>query len=120
MTLCGEVAMFSELIIEEKLPLTECPRIVDMELSVSDDMMESGRIYSTRSENPTRALDGGRLCGDSSATLGSGWSNLAATTSWIAGNENDDRFSRSIGEVGALSLFVWICPSLVCKIELRS
>jgi hypothetical protein len=31
-----------------------------MEVSVSDEMVESGRMYSTLSANPTRALDGGR------------------------------------------------------------
>lgn len=31
-----------------------------MEVSVSEEMVESGRIYSTLSANPTRARDGGR------------------------------------------------------------
>jgi hypothetical protein len=47
--------------MDEKLPETEWPRIVDIELSVSEEMMERGRMYSTFSENPTRALEGGRF-----------------------------------------------------------
>src|ERR1700712_4424825 len=45
------------LMTEDMLPETECPRIVDMELSVSDEIVESGRMYSMRSENPTRARE---------------------------------------------------------------
>jgi hypothetical protein len=47
------------LMTEERLFDTECPRIVDKELSVSEEMVDSGRMYSTRSEKPTRALEGG-------------------------------------------------------------
>lgn len=39
--------------------------MVDIELSVSDEMVESGRIYSTRSEKPTRTR-GTTLGGDPS------------------------------------------------------
>lgn len=47
---------------EEMLLLTECPRTVDSELSVPDEMVERGRgINSTLSENPTRSRDGGRV-----------------------------------------------------------
>jgi hypothetical protein len=31
-----------------------------MEVSVSEEIVESGRMYSTLSANPTRALEGGR------------------------------------------------------------
>ena len=48
------------LMTDERLLVAECPRIVDMEVSVSDEMVERGRIYSTLSEKPTRARDGGR------------------------------------------------------------
>lgn len=40
--------------------------MVESELSVSDEIVESGRIYSTLSENPTRVLEGG-LLGDESS-----------------------------------------------------
>jgi hypothetical protein len=53
------------LITEDKLPDTEWPpRIVDSELSVSDEMVDRGRMYSTRSEKPTRTL-GTTLGGES-------------------------------------------------------
>ena len=43
------------LITEDKLPDTEWPpRIVDSELSVSEEIVDRGRMYSTRSEKPTR------------------------------------------------------------------
>jgi hypothetical protein len=51
------------LMTDDMLPVTEWPRMVDIELSVSEDMVESGRMYSTRSEKPTRARDGGLRCG---------------------------------------------------------
>lgn len=57
------------LMIEDRLPVAECPRIVDMEVSVSDEIVESGRMYSTLSEKPTRALDTGR-CGEESEDSG--------------------------------------------------
>lgn len=48
------------LSIDEMLLLTEWPRIVDMELSVSEEMVDSGRgMISTLSEKPTRGRDGG-------------------------------------------------------------
>lgn len=49
-----------ELTTEDKLLETEWPRIVDIELSVSEEMVERGLMYSTLSEKPTLALDGGR------------------------------------------------------------
>jgi hypothetical protein len=55
--------------IDERLLVAEWPRKVDMEVSVPEEMVESGRIYSTRSENPTRALDGGRAAKSSSELL---------------------------------------------------
>lgn len=48
------------LMTEERLLVAEWPRNVDMEVSVSDEMVDSGRMYSTLSEKPTRARDGGR------------------------------------------------------------
>lgn len=48
--------------MDEMLLLTECPRMVDMEPSVSDDIVDRGRgMYSTLSENSTRGLDDGRV-----------------------------------------------------------
>ena len=45
---------------EEILLFTECPRTVDIELSVSEDIVDSGLgMYSTFSENSTRGRDGG-------------------------------------------------------------
>ena len=48
------------LMTEDRLFVAEWPRKVDMEVSVSDEMVDSGRMYSTLSEKPTRARDGGR------------------------------------------------------------
>lgn len=53
--------------MDERLLVAEWPRNVDSDVSVSDDMVERGRIYSILSENPTRALDGGRALKSSSA-----------------------------------------------------
>lgn len=47
------------LMTDDKLFVAECPRTVDNDVSVSDEIVESGRMYSTLSEKPTRALDGG-------------------------------------------------------------
>ena len=44
--------------MDDRLFAAECPRSVD--ISVSEEMVESGRIVSILSENVTRALDGGR------------------------------------------------------------
>lgn len=50
-----------KLSTDEMLLFTEWPRTVDIELSVSDDMVDSGRgMYSMLSENPTLGRDGGR------------------------------------------------------------
>jgi hypothetical protein len=49
------------LTMDERLPVAEWPRIVDNDVSVSDEMVERGRMYSTLSEKPTRALEGGRF-----------------------------------------------------------
>ena len=53
--------------IDDKLFAVECPRNVDA--SVSDEMVDRGRIYSTLSEKPTRALEGGRGVDSSSELL---------------------------------------------------
>lgn len=53
--------------MDERLLVAEWPRNVDSEVSVSDEIVERGRIYSILSENPTRALDGGRAAEASSA-----------------------------------------------------
>jgi len=53
--------------IEDKLLVAEWPRIVDRDVSVSEEIVESGRMYSTLSEKPTRARDGGRTANSSSA-----------------------------------------------------
>lgn len=55
--------------IDERLLVAEWPRNVDIDPSVSEEMVESGRMYSTLSENPTRALEGGRAAESSSAAL---------------------------------------------------
>ena len=57
------------LTIEDRLPVAEWPRKVDSEVSVSDEMVDSGRMYSILSEKPTRALEGGRL-GEESESSG--------------------------------------------------
>jgi hypothetical protein len=51
------------LMIDDRLFAAECPRSV--EISVSEEMVESGRIVSILSENVTRALDGGRALSSS-------------------------------------------------------
>ena len=48
------------LTMDERLFAAECPRRVDKEVSVSEEMDESGRMVSILSENVTRARDGGR------------------------------------------------------------
>jgi hypothetical protein len=55
--------------IDERLFVAEWPRKVDIDVSVSEEMVESGRMYSTLSENPTRALEGGRAAESSSEPL---------------------------------------------------
>lgn len=69
--------------IDERLLVAEWPRKVDMEVSVSEEMVESGRMYSTLSENPTRALEGGRAAESSSALLSrrDGWE-IDLLTEW--------------------------------------
>jgi len=54
--------------MDERLPVAEWPRTVDIDVSVSDDIVERGRMYSTLSANPTRALDGGRRGEDSKSS----------------------------------------------------
>ena len=53
----AEGGLAPPLIMEDKLPDTEWPRIVDKELSVSEEIVDRGRMYSTLSENPTRVRD---------------------------------------------------------------
>jgi hypothetical protein len=48
------------LTIEERLFVAEWPRRVDRDVSVEEEMDESGRMVSILSENVTRARDGGR------------------------------------------------------------
>ena len=57
---CGLVL----LMMDDRLFAAECPRSVDT--SVSEEMVDSGRIVSILSENVTRALDGGRALASSS------------------------------------------------------
>lgn len=52
---------------DDRLFVVECPRSV--EASVSEEMVERGRMYSTLSEKPTRALEGGRGVDSSSELL---------------------------------------------------
>lgn len=49
------------LMTEERLPVAEWPRKVDIEVSVSEEIVDRGRMYSTLSENPTLAREGGRF-----------------------------------------------------------
>ena len=49
-----------ELMTDDRLFVAEWPRNVDRDVSVSEEMVESGRMYSTLSEKPTRAREGGR------------------------------------------------------------
>lgn len=42
---------------EERLFAAECPRTVDTEFSVPEEIVDSGRMYSISSEKPTRGLD---------------------------------------------------------------
>jgi hypothetical protein len=79
---------------EDMLLLTECPRMVDKEPSVSDEMVDNGRgMYSTFSENSTRGLDDG-LVGESFTMVSSN----CALVGVAAGSE------CSIGVVGRLLL----------------
>lgn len=48
------------LMTDDRLFVAEWPWKVDRDVSVSEDMVDSGRMYSTVSEKPTRARDGGR------------------------------------------------------------
>lgn len=58
---------------------------MDSELSVSDEIVDSGRgMYSTLSENPTRGRDGGLA-----ATSANGGPNGSDSPSWISGAELD-------------------------------
>jgi hypothetical protein len=102
---------------DEKLLVTECPRMVDMELSVSDEMMDRGRMYSTRSAKPTRAREGGRLWGDALTSGSPAAGSMAAGT---CSKPNMGCFSPSIGVVGALPDRFCTFGSLGCSIELRS
>lgn len=52
------------LTMEERLFAAECPLRVD--ISVSEEMVERGRMVSILSENVTRALEGGRALESSS------------------------------------------------------
>lgn len=90
---------------DEKLPETECPpcRMVEMELSVSEDIVESGRMYSTLSENPTRTRGTTRELGDSSSSLTFGGE--AETTDERLSDScpvDDDDQKLSTGLTGAL------------------
>ena len=53
--------------IDDRLLVVEWPRSV--EASVSEEIVERGRMYSTLSEKPTRALEGGRGVDSSSELL---------------------------------------------------
>lgn len=83
--------------IDDRLFVVECPRSV--EASVSEEIVESGRMYSTLSEKPTRALEGGRGVDSSSESLfrRQGW-DTDLLTEWP--NLNSFRFSA--GVLGAL------------------
>ena len=67
------------LTIDDRLPVAECPRIVDIDVSVSEEIVESGRMYSTLSEKPTRALDGGRGGEESRSSRTDGWPTASLT-----------------------------------------
>lgn len=84
--------------IDERLLVAEWPRNVESDVSVSDDMVESGRMYSTLSANPTRALDGGRAMASLSALVprSEGWE-MDLLTEWPKAN-----WLPSAGVLGAL------------------
>lgn len=90
------------LMIEDRLPVAEWPRMVESDVSVSDEMVDNGRIYSTLSEKPTRALEGGRrgeLFGSSGkkpVSRNDGWE-TDLLTEWPKMN-----WSPSSGVTGAL------------------
>ena len=101
---CGLAGL--ELMTDEMLPETEwVPLTVDMELSVSDEIVDNGRgINSTVSENPTLVRVGGLVGGDSSlAALGFSSEALEEMAGWdarrprICGGTSDKE-----GVVGAL------------------
>lgn len=52
--------LVTPLTTDDRLFDTEWPRTVDLVLSVSDEIVERGRMYSTVSENPTLAREDGR------------------------------------------------------------
>ena len=83
--------------MDDKLFAVECPRSVDA--SVSEEMVESGRMYSTLSEKPTRAREGGRGVDSSSELLlRKQGCDMDLLTEWP--NLNSWRFSA--GVLGAL------------------
>lgn len=87
---------------EEILLLTEWPLIVENELSVSDEIVESGRgMISTLSEKPTRGRDGGLV--DCSSNAGPNGS-LCTSGADVARSRGGDCPGNSIGVVGRLEL----------------
>ena len=89
--------------IDDKLFAVECPRIVDT--SVSEETIDSGRMYSTLSEKPTRALDGGRIGASSSKLL---FRRQGCDTDLLTEWPNLNSLGFSAGVLGALPVRVGI------------
>lgn len=87
--------------MEDRLFVVECPRSVDT--SVSEEIVDRGRMYSTLSEKPTRAREGGRGVDSSSELLFRRQGcDMDLFTEWP--NLNSLRFSA--GVLGALPVCV--------------
>lgn len=89
--------------IDDKLFAVECPRMVDA--SVSEEIIDSGRMYSTLSEKPTRALDGGRIGVSSSKWL---FRRQGCDTDLLTEWPNLNSLGFSAGVLGALPVRVGI------------
>ncbi len=91
------------LIMDEMLLFSEWPRIVDNELSVSDEIVDSGRgMIVTLSSKPTRGRDGGRVGRSSSG--GPNGSDISRSTFEIELERGGECDGCSRGVVGRLWL----------------
>lgn len=90
---------------DEMLLFTEWPLRVDTELSVSEEMVESGRgMNSTLSENPTRGREGGLAMGFSSASSNESASSFSGLTRDAVLSLEVDTIEWSSGVLGKLLL----------------
>lgn len=98
------------LMTEDMLLLTECPRIVDIERPVSDEIVDSGRgMISTFSEKPTRGRDAGLVGDPSRSEADADSSSLLAgsvagrsTAGWSNGVDGKLELSLGVGSVGSI------------------